>query len=49
MILDARIRLASPSDANELSRLNQEFSRDTWQPIVLKGRIVEKAGSVWKT
>lgn len=26
MILDARIRLASTSDANELSRLNQEFN-----------------------
>lgn len=24
--MDARIRLASPSDANELSRLNQEFN-----------------------
>lgn len=32
MILDARIRLASPSDANDLSRLNQEFNGGDQRP-----------------
>jgi ribosomal protein S18 acetylase RimI-like enzyme len=32
MILDARIRLASPSDANDLSRLNQEFNGGGQRP-----------------
>ncbi len=30
--MDARIRLASPSDANELSRLNQEFNGGEQRP-----------------
>ncbi|MBP1989608.1 ribosomal protein S18 acetylase RimI-like enzyme [Paenibacillus eucommiae] len=30
--MDARIRLASPSDANELSRLNQEFNGGDQRP-----------------